>query len=288
MRAEMCGVEADRAAWFFEAVDMADELNGPHPALAVFANVTDRLVQFPEGFARDTGRKYLQEDLQQFIEARYDIAHFFVPILRRLSAVVHQEAFITPAYGAVALAVDENLAEELGKSNHEHATLPHSLGRTTLMRALGDRDYETRLDRLGDDLDDLKSLPPAQRRVVEFYRDTIDEGPLAGAVTFAYYEGRVVHDYPALYQGAKELFGFSDADRTSVTKDTRPHKVPPLWHLGSHQEGDKAHRDAMITSLSAVIKTPEDVAQVQQTLKATQRVWNTYWTDIGHDVARPF
>lgn len=152
------------------------------------------------------------------------------------------------------------------------------------MLAMGQDQYDARLEELGTNLDDLVNVPSATRKLIEFYRNTIAMDALAGAVAFAYYEGRIPRDYPALVQGVENLFGFEEAGQNSVTRTTAVDEIPARWHLDSHAEHDLDHEEGVINGIIAAVKSPKDLQIVRTTLKDSQRAWDEYWDEVGMQV----
>ena len=199
----------------------------------------------------------------------------------------------TPEYQDLQRVTDENLAEEQAAEGNQYATLPHALGRVALMRALGREHFEETLAWFGEDIDNLERVPSAPRQVVEANREGIDYHPLFGAALFLYYEFRIGQDYPELVEGGIRLHDLQVPAPGSVTRDTDPADLLPLWHLYDHggRKGEKGHDEdhtrAALEAIAAAVKTPEDVAIVRHALNHGQRTWNQFYDKVGELTARP-
>lgn len=212
-----------------------------------------------------------REQLRDIISLRYETAHFFEALLRRLINQLKRQP--GDQYNPLLEALEKNLAEEVGEAAVDYGPA-HVEGRQRLLEAIG-VNYQEWVSGLGNDLDDLKGVHRPARDLLEGYISLIDTNPLAAGTAMLYYEGRIPRvDYPILIQAVEKVYGFPQAKQPT---DTR-------WHLDSHAEHDVYHEAELVDGVVAAVITELDQRIVQATLIQTKLRWNFFWEDLATEI----
>lgn len=228
----------------------------------------------------------LKMELFTIVEARYTISHFFIPFLEAMIEAAEKKIATLPESEAAGYilfrdVVIDNRDEEIGAASHPYADRPHSEGRKVLMTSMAnmsEQDYDFWQSSLGDDLEDLENVPPAPRKVIEYLRNLTQTNVLAAAVAFLDYEKRIPKEYQRLLEGVAGAYDYNREETEEITRDTPI--TDPLHHLRSHIGHDDAHAAAVLKAIEAMVKTPEDLELVRQTIIDTQQIWREFWNTV--------
>lgn len=241
----------------------------------------ERNDRIPEVLFRMKQGEVNREQLTQIISVRYQAAHFFEDMLRRIVEVVNCRQHRRPqrwplidtgTSTALCEAATVNLAEELGQMAEYGG--PHREGREVFLTALG-IDYVTWKAKLGT-YENMGELDPAARFLVNRMRWIIELGPVEALVALWYYENRISMDH---MQGDYHIL--LHAFETAFPEFKRPNgkyvEGDPLWHIASHADHDEHHAQLAKDALVKVEEIPLVFESIENGVLETRKAVDFFW-----------
>ena len=234
--------------------------------------------EFPEILKRIEASDISKEKMVEVISTRYQVAHFFEDMLRRIIRGVEASELATNVKAALIHSVQVNLNEELGEVAEYGG--PHREGREVLLNALG-VDYETWKKDLGI-YENLGKLNPIARELVESLKRIIDTDPIAAVAMLYSYEDKIsldgVGDYHKLLAGLEKLYPeLAKADSKYVEGDA-------LWHIYSHADHDEHHAALAKSGLVESVSTEADLSKLQTGMTRAKIALDTFWNNLEEGI----
>ncbi len=237
--------------------------------------------RIPEILFRMKQCEVSRTQLTHIISVRYQAAHFFEDMLRRIIEVVNRGQHRLPQRWPIIdtntrtvlrEAVTINLAEELGQMAEYGG--PHHEGREVFLTALG-IDYVSWKAKLGT-YNDLGDLDPSVRFLVNRMKWIIELGPLEALVALWYYENRISMDHT---QGDYHILlrAFEVAFPEFKKPESKYVEGDPLWHIASHADHDEHHAQLARDALMKVEGVPLFFESIENGILETRKAIDFFW-----------
>lgn len=212
--------------------------------------------QIPEVLKSLENGEITREQLTELIATRYQAAHFFEDMLKRLIDRIENDSSLSEeTKSTMKKSVQQNLDEEMGL-NADYGG-PHVEGREDLLKALN-RNYEEWKSKLGD-YNNLGELEDSAKAMIEEMKRIIDESSVAGLAALYNYEDRIsldgIGDYYILLKGLEKLFPEFKKDKY-VEGDE-------FWHIYSHADHDEHHAALAKRGILAGVSNPTDLEKIK-------------------------
>lgn len=96
----------DQILQAFAAINIEEQQRGPHPAIARFMDTSS--LGWVSDIDREVEEGRLRTELVAIVQARYDVSHFFEPILKALGSALEEKLPGSPEYTELKKAIDDN------------------------------------------------------------------------------------------------------------------------------------------------------------------------------------